>query len=376
MKEAYIVAAVRTPVGKAFKGLLSKTRPEDLAVHCTLELLRRIPSLDPEIIDDLILGCAMPEAEQGMNAGRMVVLQAGLPDSVCGLTLNRYCSSGLQALSLAADSIVLGRAKAVLSGGMESMSLIPLGGHKITPHPELVKKRPLSYLTMGLTAERVAEKYHISRMRQDEFAYTSHQKAIKAQVEKKFISELVTTLPLQVDEGPRADTSPSVLAQLPPVFKNQGTVTAGNSSQVSDGAALALLMDEKTVNQLGVKPLARWVSFAVAGCSPELMGMGPIYAIPKVLKQADWTPDSIDLWELNEAFAAQALAVMDVLKLPPDKVNVNGGAIALGHPLGCTGTKLAVQLIYELQKRGLKRGCVSMCIGGGMGAAGLLEVIP
>jgi acetyl-CoA acyltransferase len=392
MNEAVIVAGVRTPVGKAGKGSFTHVRSDSLAAITVREVLKRAPGIKPEDIEDLILGCAMPEAEQGMNVARMVGLMAGLPDTVSGMTVNRYCSSGLQSIALASDRINLGDAEAILAGGLESMSMIPMGGHKIAPNAELVGKRPESYMTMGLTAERVAEKYGISRADQDAFSYRSHQKAIAAIQSGKFKDEIVPVTwtetqldshnkerkidrTLALDEGPRADTTVEALSGLKAVFKNNGTVTAGNSSQVSDGAAMTLLTSRKYAESHGLKPIARLVKYAVVGVPPEIMGIGPADAIPAVLRKAGVSMDQIDLIELNEAFAAQSLAVLKALKFPEEKVNVNGGAIALGHPLGCTGTKLTVSLLSELKRRGGKYGIVSMCIGGGMGAAGLFEML-
>ena len=392
MSEAVIVAGVRTPVGKAGKGSFTHVRSDSLAAITVREVLKRAPGAKPEDIEDLILGCAMPEAEQGMNVARMVGLLAGLPDTVSGMTVNRYCSSGLQSISLASDRINLGDAEAILAGGLESMSMIPMGGHKIAPNGELVGKRPESYMTMGLTAERVAEKFGISRAEQDAFSFRSHQKAVAAIQSGRFKDEIVpvswmeTQLDanrkersiertLAVDEGPRADTTAEALAGLKAVFKNNGTVTAGNSSQVSDGAAMVLVVSRKYAESHGLKPIARLVKYAVVGVAPEIMGIGPAEAIPAVLRKAGVTLDQIDLIELNEAFAAQSLAVLKALRFPEEKVNVNGGAIALGHPLGCTGTKLTVSLLNELKRRGGRYGIVSMCIGGGMGAAGLFEML-
>jgi acetyl-CoA acyltransferase len=392
MSEAVIVAGVRTPVGKAGKGSFTHVRSDSLAAMTVREVLKRAPGVKPEDIEDLILGCAMPEAEQGMNVARMVGLLAGLPDTVSGMTVNRYCSSGLQSISLASDRINLGDAEAILAGGLESMSMIPMGGHKISPNGELVGKRPESYMTMGLTAERVAEKYGITRAEQDAFSFRSHQKAIAAIQSGKFKDEIVPVTwtetqldshnkerkierTLAMDEGPRADTTVEALAGLKAVFKANGTVTAGNSSQVSDGAAMVLVVSRKYAESHGLKPIARLVKYAVVGVPPEIMGIGPADAIPAVLRKAGISIDQVDLIELNEAFAAQSLAVLKALNFPEDKVNVNGGAIALGHPLGCTGTKLTVSLLNELKRRGGKYGIVSMCIGGGMGAAGLFEML-
>ncbi len=391
MNEAVIVAGARTPVGKAGKGSFAKVRPDALAAHCVAETLKRATGADPAEIDDLILGCAMPEAEQGMNVARMVGLLAGLPDRVPAVTVNRYCSSGLQSISMASDRINLGDSEAILAGGLESMSLIPMGGHKIAPNPDLVHKRPESYMTMGLTAEKVAERYKISREEQDAFALRSHQRAIAAIQGGKFQDEIApfswteTGLDdhrkeisrirtLAVDEGPRADTSLEALKGLKSAFKLGGTVTAGNSSQVSDGAACVLVTSKSYAEKHGLKPLARLLKYCVVGVPPDIMGIGPAFAIPAVLKKAGLTLDQIDLIELNEAFAAQSVAVLKELGLNPDKVNVNGGAIALGHPLGCTGAKLTLTLIHELRRRGGRYGLVSMCVGGGMGAAGVFEV--
>ncbi|MBW8888142.1 MAG: acetyl-CoA C-acyltransferase [Fibrobacteres bacterium] len=392
MSEAVIVAGVRTPVGKAGKGSFTHVRSDTLAAITVREVLKRAPGIKPEDIEDLILGCAMPEAEQGMNVARMVGLMSGLPDRTAAMTINRYCSSGLQSIALASDRINLGDAEAILAGGLESMSMIPMGGHKIAPNPELVGKRPESYMTMGLTAERVAAKFGITREQQDAFSLRSHQKAFAAIQAGKFKDEIVPVVwtetqldrhkkeksierTLAQDEGPRADTTLEALGGLKPAFKNNGTVTAGNSSQVSDGAAMTLVVSRKFAESRGLKPIARLVKFAVVGCAPEIMGIGPAEAIPAVLKKAGLSKDQIDLIELNEAFASQSLAVLKAIDFPEEKVNVNGGAIALGHPLGCTGTKLTVTLLNELKRRGGKYGIVSMCIGGGMGAAGLFEML-
>lgn len=392
MNDAVIVAGVRTPVGKGGKGSFAHVRPDSLAAHAVREVMKCAPGAKAADFDDVILGCAMPEAEQGMNIARLVGLMGGMPESVPGMTINRYCSSGLQSIALASDRINLGDAQAILAGGLESMSMIPMGGHKITPNPELVSKRPESYMTMGLTAERVAEKYGISREAQDEFSYKSHQKAVAAIQAGRFKDEIApytwteTQLgpdrkersierTLAVDEGPRADTSMEALRALKPAFKQGGTVTAGNSSQVSDGAAVVMVVSKAYAEKNGLKPVARLLKYAVTGCAPEIMGIGPAMAIPAALKKAGLSQDQIDLFELNEAFAAQSLAVIRELNLPEDKVNVNGGAIALGHPLGCTGTKLTLTLLNELKRRGGKYGVVSMCIGGGMGAAGVFEMM-
>ena len=392
MSEAVIVAGVRTPVGKAGKGSFTHVRSDTLAAIAVRETLKRATGVKPEDIEDLILGCAMPEAEQGMNVARMVGLMAGLPDKTAAMTINRYCSSGLQSIALASDRINLGDAEAILAGGLESMSMIPMGGHKIAPNPELVGKRPESYMTMGLTAERVAGKFGISREQQDSFSFRSHQKAVAALQAGRFKDEIVPVTwtetqldshrkekalerSLAVDEGPRSDTTLEALAALKPAFKNNGSVTAGNSSQVSDGAAMTLVVSRKFAESRGLQPIARLVKYAVVGCAPEIMGIGPAEAIPAVLRKAGLSQDKIDLIELNEAFASQSLAVLKALNIPEEKVNVNGGAIALGHPLGCTGTKLTLTLLNELKRRGGKYGIVSMCIGGGMGAAGLFEML-
>ena len=391
MREAVIVAAVRTPVGKSGKGALASTRPDDLAAVAIKGALARVPALDPKEIDDVILGCAMPEAEQGMNVARIASLRAGLPVDCSAMTINRYCASGLQAIAIAAERIRGGGAEAVLAGGTESMSMVPMGGNKISVNPWLVDHYADSYLTMGLTAERVAEHYGITREEADEFSYVSHQKALAAA--EKFAQEVVPVtvtyssaatnpskpetraVEFTVDEGPRADTSLQALAQLKPAFHARGQVTAGNSSQTSDGAAATIVMSAERARQLGIQPLARFAAFATAGTLPEEMGVGPVYAIPKALRLSGLTLEDIDLIELNEAFAAQALAVIKLAGLDPAKVNVNGGAIALGHPLGCTGAKLTATLIYEMKRRKSRYGLVAMCVGGGMGAAGIFENI-
>lgn len=389
MNEAVIVAGVRTPVGKAPRGALKDTRPDDLGALVVREVLARVPSLEPEQVDDVIIGCSFPEAEQGMNLGRVVALRAGLPITVPGYTVNRFCSSGLQSIALAAQQIMLGTTEVIVAGGVECMSTIPLGGNKIAPNPWLMDNMPSAYLNMGLTAENVAQRYGISRQDQDSFAAASHQKAARAIAEGRFKAEIT---PVQLvkreivngklqekeilfttDEGVRPDTTPESLAKLRPAFHAQGTVTAGNSSQTSDAAAAVVMMSAGRARELGLKPLAVFRSFAVTGVHPDEMGIGPVTAIPKALSQAGLTLDQIDLFELNEAFAAQALYVIRKLEMDPDKVNVNGGAIALGHPLGCTGTKLTVSLLNELDRSGGRYGIVSMCIGGGMGAAGVFE---
>jgi acetyl-CoA acyltransferase len=392
MREAVIVSSVRTAVGKAFKGTLRATRPDDLAAVAIQEAVARVPGLDPREIEDVILGCAMPEAEQGMNVARIASLRAGLPVEVAAITINRFCSSGLQAIAMAAERIMLGYSDVIVAGGTESMSLIPMGGHKISPNPWLMDHYPDSYLGMGLTAENLARKYGITREEADRFSYESHQKALAAIREGKFKDEIVpvevtfTELDSQngsrpqerkivfdTDEGPRADTTLEALAKLKPAFHAKGTITAGNASQMSDGAAATVVMSAERARAVGAKPLARFVAYAVAGCPPEEMGIGPVFAIPKVLKIAGLNLDQIDVIELNEAFAAQSLSVIKLAGLDPARVNPNGGAIALGHPLGCTGAKLTATILRELARRDGRYGMVTMCVGGGMGAAGIFE---
>ncbi len=390
MKEAVIVSAVRTAVGKAPKGTLRNTRPDDLGATAIKEAVARVPNLDPMQIEDMIIGCAFPEAEQGMNVARTAMIAAGLPVETSAMTVNRYCSSGLQTIALAADRIATGGAEVIVAGGLETMSMIPMGGNVLRPNPALVDSYPDYYLNMGLTAENLARKYEITREQADEFSFNSHQKALAAIADGKFKDEIVPAkvfvdeiddggsvrrkeIVFAQDEGPRADTSVEGLAKLRAVFHANGTVTAGNSSQMSDGAAAAVVMSMEKATELGIKPLARFVSFATAGCLPEEMGIGPVYAIPKALKMAGLTLDQIDVIELNEAFAAQGLSVMKVLEMDPSKVNVNGGAIALGHPLGCTGAKLTATLLQELKRRKARYGMVTMCVGGGMGAVGIFE---
>jgi acetyl-CoA acyltransferase len=389
MKEAVIVDCLRTAVGKAPKGTLRTTRPDDLAATIFRALLEKYPQVSPDEIDDVILGCANPEAESGMNMARVAALRAGLPDAVPGVTINRFCSSGLQAIAMAADRIRSGSAQIIIAGGAESMSLIPMSGYKFAPNLWLVDNLPQIYMGMGLTAEEVQRKYGVNREDSDQFAYRSHQNALRAQVEGKFDEEIV---PVEIDanilsngsphhhktvfkkdEGPRADTSVEALAKLKAVFQADGTVTAGNSSQTSDGAAAALVMSERKAKELGLKPMARYVSFAVAGVPPEIMGIGPVVAIPKALALAGLKVDDIDVVELNEAFAVQSLAVIRKAGLDPERVNPNGGAIALGHPLGCTGAKLTATILREMKRRNLKYGMVTMCVGGGQGAAGIFE---
>ena len=389
MSEVIIASSVRTPVGRAYKGTLRATRPDELAAIAIKGALDRVPQLDAKEIEDVILGCAMPEAEQGMNVARIASLRAGLPVEVSALTINRFCSSGLQAVAMAAERIMTGGAEVIVAGGTESMSMIPMGGHKISPNPWLVDHYPDSYLSMGLTAERVAQRVGITRQAADEFSLHSHEKAIAAIQAGKFADEVVPVpvsfsipngskpkrqeIVFAVDEGPRADTSLEALHALKPAFHLKGTVTAGNSSQMSDGAAAAVVMSAERAKALGIKPLVRYVSFATAGYKPEEMGLGPVYAIPKALKMAGLKLSDIDVIELNEAFAAQSLAVIKEAGLDPDKVNPNGGAIALGHPLGCTGAKLTASVIRELKRRNARYGMVTMCVGGGMGAAGIFE---
>jgi acetyl-CoA acyltransferase len=390
MKNAFIVSAVRTPVGKAVKGALRNTRPDELASLAVREAVARAKGLDPAQVEDVILGCAMPEGEQGLNVARLAVLRAGLPAVVAGATVNRFCASGLQAVHDAAARIRLGEIDVAVAGGVESMSMIPMGGARPSPNPTLASSMPQAYVSMGNTAENVAEKYSVSRGEQDAFALRSHQRAAAATAAGKFADEIVSVRVIEktvndrnkiemresdfaVDEGVRSDTSLEALAALKPAFRNGGTVTAGNSSQMSDGAAALVLAGEDAAKKLGVEPMGRLVSFATAGVEPELMGIGPALAIPKALAQAGLTLDDIDVIELNEAFASQAVYVARTLRIPDEKLNVNGGAIALGHPLGCTGAKLTTQLLYELKRRKARYGIVSMCVGGGMGVAGIFE---
>jgi acetyl-CoA acyltransferase len=394
MKEAVIVSSVRTAVGKAYKGTLHATRPDDLAAIAINGAMARVPGLDPKEIEDVVLGCAMPEAEQGMNMARIASLRAGLPVECSAITINRFCSSGLQAIAMAAERVMLGNAEVVIAGGAESMSMVPMGGNKTSPNPWLMDNYPDAYLGMGLTAENLVRKYGITREKADEFSYCSHQKALAAIAAGKFKDEIVpvevrstvvsngdgrggraktATKVFDTDEGPRADTSLDALAKLKPAFHARGTVTAGNSSQMSDGAAISVVMSADRARALGVKPLARFLAFATAGCPPEEMGVGPVFAIPKALRLAGLKLEQIDIIELNEAFAAQSLSVIGAAGLDPARVNVNGGAIALGHPLGCTGAKLTATILRELERRKGRYGMVTMCIGGGMGAAGIFE---
>lgn len=390
MQEAWIISIARTAIGKAPRGTLRHTRPDDLAATVIQDLLRRTPEIQPGEIEDVILGCAMPEAEQGNNVARVAALRARLPVDSAAMTVNRFCASGLQAIALAAQQIMAGLGETIIAGGTESMSLIPMGGHHFSPNPYLIDHYPDVYLNMGLTAENLARKFSISRERQDEFALRSHQRALTAAEAGKFDGEIApvevtAVIPgsngkakaqkiiFKTDEGPRRDTSLDALSKLKPVFHAKGTVTAGNASQTSDGAAAAVVLSAAKARVLGIKPLARFVSYATAGTLPEEMGMGPVYAVPKALKFAGLKLADIDLIELNEAFAAQALSVIDAVGLDLEKTNVNGGAIALGHPLGCTGAKLTATLLAEMKRRHSRYGMVTMCVGGGMGAAGIFE---
>jgi acetyl-CoA acyltransferase len=401
MPEAVIVSAVRTPVGRAYKGSLRATRPDDLAALAIKQAIKRVSGLDAKEIDDVILGCAMPEAEQGMNVARIAALRAGLPVETSAMTINRFCASGLQAIALAAERIRSGAADVIIAGGTESMSLVPMGGNKIAPNPWLVDNYPDSYINMGLGTENIARKFGITREQADQFAAGSHKKALAAIASGAFQDEIIpvevtfTSLPtngngdsskskspakpatqtfsFQIDELPRADTSLEVLAKLKPAFHLKGSVTAGNSSPMSDGAAAVVVMSEARAKSLGAKPLARFVAYATAGCLPEEFGIGPVFAIPKALKLAGLSLNDIAVIELNEAFAAQSLAVIQQARLDAARVNPNGGAIALGHPLGCTGAKLTATIIRDLQRKNARYGMVTMCIGGGMGAAGIFE---
>ena len=388
MPQAVILSAVRTAVGRAKKGTLANTRPDELAAVALKEAVKRA-GIDPKEVEDVILGCAMPEGEQGMNIARLSALLAGLPDSTGGVTINRFCSSGLQSIAMAAQAVMTGMNECVAAGGVESMTMVPMSGNKLSLNPELVDQRPEAYIGMGFTAENVAAKYGVSRQRQDEFALASHRKAAAARQAGKFNDEIVPVnvrvdklngtrieskhVPFATDELIREETTLEGLAGLRPAFNPRGSVTAGNSSPLSDGAAALIIMSDEKAKKLGLKPLARFVSFAVAGVPPEIMGIGPIEAVPKVLKQAGLKLEDMDVIELNEAFAAQSLAVIDALKLPMEKVNVNGGAIALGHPLGCSGAKLTVSALHELQRTGGRYALITMCIGGGQGAAGIIE---
>jgi acetyl-CoA acyltransferase len=393
MHDAVIVSAVRTAVGKAPKGSLRTVRPDDMGATAIAEALRRVPAIDPNEIDDVIFGCAMPEAEQGLNVARIASLRAGVPVSASAVTVNRFCSSGLQAIAYGAERIMCGFAKTVVAGGTESMSLIPQGGNKVAPNPTLIESYPDVYLSTGLVAENHARESRITREEQDAFALRSHQRAVAAIESGRFAEETVPLVykvaspangngkpsvrdvTFTVDEGPRRDTSIDALAKLRPVFHTAGTVTAGNSSQMSDGAAAVVVTSADRARELGLQPLGRFVAYATAGVEPERFGIGPVPAIKKVLKLAGLTLDQIDLIELNEAFAAQVLACLRELPIDPERLNVNGGAIALGHPLGCTGAKLTATLLYEMKRRNSKYGIVTMCVGGGMGAAGIFERI-
>ena len=389
-RDAFIVAAARTPCGKANKGSLRFTRPDTMGGEVVKDLIGRVKGLEADHIEDVIMGCAFPEASQGLNVARQIALLGGLSDSVPGVTVNRFCSSGLQTISMAAERIIAGGADVIIAGGVESMSLVPMGGMSVQPNPDLIDENPGIYVSMGITAENVAEQYDVSRKDQDKFAYRSHQKAIRAWAEGKFDTQITpltvkekkvtaegdileNTFTFKKDEGPRKDTSVDALSGLSPVFKKGGSVTAGNSSQMNDAAAAVVVMSGKMVKQLNVTPIARYVGFQVAGVAPDIMGIGPIKAVPKVLGKTGLKLSDIDLIELNEAFASQSLAVIRELDLDEDITNVNGGAIAMGHPLGCTGAKLTTQILYEMKARESKYGLVTMCIGGGMGAAGIFE---
>jgi acetyl-CoA acyltransferase len=380
MAEAFVVSAVRTPVGKAPNGALRYTRPDEMAAVVFKEALARVPALNPGDVEDVILGCAMPEAEQGLNVARIASLRAGIPITASAVTVNRFCSSGLQAIAYGAEQIMAGTAHTVVAGGTESMSMVPMGGNKIAPNPELVDSYPDVYLTTGLVAENHVRDYGISRDEQDAFALRSHQRAVAAIDAGRFRDELVP-LPLRggekktfdIDEGPRRDTSAEALAKLKPAFHAKGSVTAGNSSQTSDGASAVIVMSGERVRELNVTPLARFVGFTTAGVEPEKFGIGPVPAVRKLLKHTGVRLEEIDLVELNEAFAAQVLACLRELPIDPDRLNVNGGAIALGHPLGCTGAKLTATIVHEMRRRRARYGLVTMCVGGGMGAAGLFE---
>lgn len=388
-QDAYIVSSVRTAIGKAPRGTLHTLRPDDMGAEVVKGAIALVPGLDVNHIGDLVFGCSFPEAEQGFNLGRVIAQRAGLPDSVPGCTVNRFCSSGLQTIAMATQAILAGHADLIVAGGAESMSLIPMGGHVLLPNPNLLAESPQVYLSMGLTAENVAREYHISREDQDAFALRSHQRALAAIQSGRFDREIIPLMVretlyidgkpqtvetnFRLDEGPRADTSLEALAKLPAVFRLGGSVTAGNSSQMSDGAAATVVMSDRKARELNLQPMGRLLGYTVTGVAPELMGIGPVTAIPKVLAQVGLTLNDIGLIELNEAFAAQSLAVIRKLGLNEDIVNVNGGAIALGHPLGCSGAKLTATLLHEMRRRGIRYGLVTMCVGGGMGAAGVFE---
>ncbi len=373
MADALIVSAVRTPVGKAPAGSLRSTRPDELAAAVMREALNRAPGVTAADIEDVILGCAMPEAEQGLNVARIASLRAGFPVEASAVTINRFCASGLQAIAFAADRIKTGSAQAIVAGGTESMSMVPMGGHKVAPNPALVDNYPDVYLTTGLVAENHARDYQISREQQDAFALRSHQRALAAVETGRFRDETLAIGAFAADEGPRRDTSMEALSKLRPAFHANGSVTAGNSSQMSDGASALLITSDTLARERNLKPIARFVAYATAGVAPERFGTGPVPAIQKVLKLAGLSMNDIDLIELNEAFAAQVLACLRELPMDEERLNVNGGAIALGHPLGCTGARLTTSLIYEMQRRKARYGLVTMCVGGGMGAAGILE---
>ncbi|HYE96065.1 MAG TPA: acetyl-CoA C-acyltransferase [Rubricoccaceae bacterium] len=391
LNEAYIVSSVRTPVGKAKRGALRNVRPEYMGAVAVKGALARVPGLAPEQVDDVIVGCAFPEGPQGLNMGRVIAQMAGLPDTTPGATVNRYCSSGLQSIAQGVAAVALGQAECVVAGGVETMSLVPMGGFYYAPNPDLVVADTDYYSPMGITAENVAERYQVSREDQDAFALRSHQRAVAAIESGRFDAEIVPVPVREVrydaetreaaevafehakDEGPRADTTLEALAKLKPAFRQGGTVTAGNASQMNDGAAMTVIMSKRLMEEAGATPLARMLGFAVAGVAPEVMGIGPVEAIPKLLRQTGVRLEEIDLIELNEAFASQSLAIIRELGLDEERVNVNGGAIAMGHPLGCTGAKLTATILHELGRRNGRYGLVTMCIGGGMGAAGLFE---
>ena len=378
LKTAVLVAAKRSAVGRAFKGGLANTRPDEFGIQTLAQTLAAVPNLPKDLVDDVVIGCAMPEGEQGLNVARIIGLRAGLPESSSAITINRFCSSGLQAIATVAERIMVGAIECGVGGGVESMSMVPMGGNKTTVHPGVVAEQPELYISMGLTAENVAHRFEVSRADQDAFSLRSHERAAAAQDSGKFKDEIVPITTIEgktfdADDGVRRDSSPEALAKLRPAFAVTGSVTAGNSSQMSDGAAMAIVMEQSKAESLGLSPIARFVGFAVAGVAPDVMGIGPIEAIPKVLKQTGLSLSDIDVIELNEAFASQSLAVCRKLSLDEDKVNVNGGAIALGHPLGCTGAKLTATALAELHRRKGKYAMVTMCIGGGMGAAGIFE---
>lgn len=388
--KAYIINAVRTACGKANKGSLRFTYPDTLGGTVVSDLMSRVPEVEPDMVEDVIMGCAFPEASQGLNIARQIALLGGLPDSVPGVTVNRFCSSGLQTIAMAAERIMAGNADIIIAGGVESMSMVPMGGMSVQPNPDLMNENPDVYVSMGITAENVAAKYQVSREDQDAFAYRSHQRAVNAWEEGRFNEQITpveikekkvtasgeleeNTFSFKTDEGPRKGTSVEALSGLRPVFKQGGSVTAGNSSQMNDAASVVMVMSEKMVNELGLKPMARFIGFQAAGVPPEIMGIGPVKAVPKVLEKAGMSLNDMDLVELNEAFASQSLAVIRELGLDENKTNINGGAIAMGHPLGCTGAKLTTQILHDLKRTSGKYGLVTMCIGGGMGAAGIFE---